>query len=201
MMQTSILALLLMLSLSSAVIIESGDNGVQFANDTAALKCTEAGVQAVYSCIGNVVRVVSTVPGEGSTFYKPDGKVVVCPDVSPTEMGAECVQMMVPNYCPIQAECGASTAPEEFPGSNTSGSVNESGPQDTLPADSGIPVVEPEAKAPPKIGDSAGIRMPGYTGEGESLLGYLAGFIAALGIAAVGILFVLFRKSLAEDEA
>ena len=69
------LLLIFMLPLSFATVIEvgegvaeSGDAGSEFVNVTAEEMCQEENVQAVYRCLGNVVRVVSSVPGEGSTF-------------------------------------------------------------------------------------------------------------------------------------
>jgi hypothetical protein len=205
------LSLLLMLAASFAYVIESGDSGKQFAEETAAEKCAEPEVQAVYKCFGNVVRVVSTVPGEGSTFYKPDGKVVRCPVVSPSEMGAECLQMMKPNYCPEQEVCGESPAPEVFPGQNDT-------PEQV--GDLDYYIVEGQAASDEK-NDTVEVQEPQQVKKKEPLalkeneleapvaaknnvdwpLGYLAVVVLLLGVGAVGVLFMLFKNSLAEEEA
>jgi len=105
------LAILLVLAgLAHAVIMTSGDGGAAFATGLSAQMCGEPNVAAVYICSGNVVAVVSSVQGEGVTFYKPDGGAVSCPEVSPAEMGAECVQLMSPNLCPFVNVC---PSPEE----------------------------------------------------------------------------------------
>ena len=113
------LAILLVLAnLAHAVIITSGDGGAAFATDLSAQMCGEPNVAAVYICSGNVVAVVSSVQGEGVTFYKPDGGAVSCPEVSPAEMGAECVQLMSPNLCPLVDVCppaGGTASPPVSP--------------------------------------------------------------------------------------
>jgi hypothetical protein len=100
-----IAVILVLASIAHAVVLTSGDGGSAFATDTSFQKCADPNVMAVYVCSGNVVQVVSSAPGEGSTFYKPDGQVVYCPDVSPSEMGAECVQLFSPNLCPPVNVC------------------------------------------------------------------------------------------------
>ncbi|MEW6035209.1 MAG: hypothetical protein AB1529_01225 [Candidatus Micrarchaeota archaeon] len=205
-------ALLIFISVSFAYIIESGDAGTQFVQETSAIKCQEPDVQAVYECLGNVVRVVSSVPGEGSTFYKPDGKVVRCPVVPPSEMGAECLQMMTPNYCPIQAECGYSPAPEVFPGQNdtpeqtgdidyyvvegmaATGNVS----QEPEPLEAPEPYVPKKKNATPRNDFDA---PAASTGNLDWAFGYLVYVVLLLGVGAVGVLFMLFRNSLSEEEA
>ncbi|MCI0504277.1 hypothetical protein L0Y65_06240 [Candidatus Micrarchaeota archaeon] len=211
-----LLSLLFALPASFAVIIvESGDNGAAFLNETAALMCNEPDTQAVYKCFGNVVRVVSTVPGEGSTFYKPNGKVVSCPVVAPSEMGAECLQMMAPNYCPTQAECGASPAPEVFPGQNDTpeqtGDVDAyivPGQAASDNATNGTPEpYEPEQK-PPETRKRA-TAIPANTLEApaattnnlDSPLGYMIYVVLLLGVGAVGVLFMMFKNSLSDDDS
>ncbi|NYZ74355.1 hypothetical protein H0O00_04385 [Candidatus Micrarchaeota archaeon] len=190
-----IIILLLMLSLSSAVLIESaGMSG--FANDTVTAKCLEPDVKEIYLCSGDVVKTVSAVPGTGSTFLRPDGKNITCPDVAPSQMGAECMQLMVPNYCQLQMDCREFAAPMK-PEENTT-VVNDTAPS---PVDDANKASSKPAAEPAKKSESGPPGVLKYNGEGESLLSYLAAFIAVLGIAAVGILFVLFRKSLAEEEA
>jgi hypothetical protein len=191
MKMAALFMLLVMLSLSSAVVIDATVG--ESANQTAAEKCKEADVREIYFCSGDVVRVVSSVPGEGSTFYKPDGTSVVCPDVAPSQMGAACMYMMTPNYCPNQVDC-SSFLPPEPPIQNES-EVNETETPEKPPANQTVPEQKPpvknETKSPP-------VEPPKYTGESESLLGYMAIVIAVLGIAAVAVLFFLFKKSLTE---
>ncbi|MDD5172065.1 MAG: hypothetical protein PHF60_03445 [Candidatus ainarchaeum sp.] len=194
MKMTALLALFIMLSLSSAVVIDATVG--ESANQTAAEKCKEADVQAIYFCSGDVVKVVSSVPGEGSTFYKPDGTFAVCPDVAPSQMGAACMYMMTPNYCPNQVDCSVFIAPE--PQAQNESEVNETEASPKPPANQTVSEQQPPAKNETA---SSGMEVPKYTGESESLLGYMAVVIAALGIAAVAVLFFLFKKSLAEDEA
>lgn len=112
------LSLVFLTQIVFSAIVESGDNGVQFASDISREKCALAQTQAVYICKGNVVKVVST--DQVSTFYKPDGRVVTCPTgATPAQMGAECVQLQMPNICPNESVCGQSTQ-TSFPGQNTS---------------------------------------------------------------------------------
>ncbi|MEW6722161.1 MAG: hypothetical protein AB1324_02785 [Candidatus Micrarchaeota archaeon] len=202
---------MILITLSSAAVIESGDNGAQFVEETAAAKCQEPDVQAVYKCLGNVVRVVSSVPGGGSTFYKPEGKVVECPVVAPSEMGAECLQMMTPNYCPTEEVCGESPAPEVFPGQNDT--PEQVGDSDYYIVEGGaasdsLPAAEPapEALAKPKTASTAGNTneleaLPAAKSNVDWPLGYMAAVILLLGVGAVGVLFFMFRSSLTEDEA
>jgi hypothetical protein len=193
--------------------MESGDNGAVFVNETAAAKCQEPNVQAVYKCLGNVVRVVSTLPGEGSTFYKPEGKVVHCPVVPPAEMGAECIQMMTPNFCPVQAECGVSPAPEVFPGQNDTPEqtgdadyyiVPGQAASDNLTNDTAAPPPQPPAEPKKKttVVKNNELEAPVTSKSNvDSPLGYLLYVVLFLGVAAVGVLFMLFRNSLSEEEA
>jgi hypothetical protein len=209
-----LLVILLLFTSSFAAIIESGDNGVQFAEDTAAAYCYAENVQAVYHCFGNVIRVVSTVEGEGSTFYKPSGAVVHCPIVAPTDMGAECLQMMTPNYCPTEAECGAAPVPQIFPGQNDTPEqtgdddyyiVDGEAASDNVTEEVEEPVVieEPEEsylpeKEPPKLVNNEEVIPAATENKVDNLLGDLAIVILVLGILAVVILFMLFKKSINE---
>ena len=214
-----ILLLLFVLPLSFATVIEvgdgiveSGDAGEQFVNVTAEEMCNEQNVQAVYQCLGNVVRVVSTVPGEGSTFYKPDGKVVRCPVVEPSEMGAECLQMMTPNYCPTQAECGASPAPEVFPGQNDTPEqtgdvdyyiVEGEAASDTVEEEPEVPEPEPYVPRQRKVNAINEMDIPATSAASgvDEMFGYLFYIVLLLGVGAIGVLFMLFKNTLAEEEA
>ena len=212
------IALLIFIGSSFAAIIESGDNGAVFVNSTAAAKCGDENVQAVYKCLGNVVRVVSSVPGEGSTFYKPEGKEIRCPVVPPTEMGAECIQMMAPNFCPAQSECGATIALDVFPGRNdtpeqtgdidayvVSGS-EAGGDAPAVEEDSGEAITAPEAREPvfspgqtTTIKDKQIEANPQVANDVDAPLGYMVYVVLLLGVGAVGVLFMMFRNSLAEE--
>ena len=209
-----LLAVLMLFTTSFAAIIESGDNGAQFAEDTAAAYCHAENVQAVYHCFGNVIRVVSTVEGEGSTFYKPSGVVVHCPVVAPTDMGAECLQMMTPNYCPTEAECGAAPIPQVFPGQNDTPEqvgdddyyiVDGEAASDNVTEEIEEPVVidEPEEsyvpeKEPPELVNNEEVLPAATENKVDNLLGDLAIVILVLGVLAVVILFMLFKKSINE---
>ncbi len=207
----AILSILLVLATAShADIISSGDSGAQFVNDTAAAQCKAPDVQAVYKCLGNIVRVVSTVPGEGSTFYKPDGKVVHCPVVSPSQMGAECLAMMGPNYCPVQAECGESPAPVVFPGQNGTPEQTGNTTAYIVPGKEASPQNDTQLAPPPApqkpetrtsvIGQN-NLDMPvSSKNDLDSPIGYLVYIVIAMGIGAVGLLFFLFKNSISEDE-
>jgi hypothetical protein len=201
-----IFIMLLMLSASFAYVIETGDGSKEFAESTAAEKCGEGDVQAVYMCLGNTVRVVSSLSGEGSTFYRPDGRVVHCPVVPPSEMGAECLQLMAPNYCPTEAECGISPAPEVFPGQNDT--PEQTGDVDYYIVDEedASDVVEevtlkPESpKAPSIISNVNEAEIPAATPSGfDTILDNLVAVVLMLGIVSVGVLFMMFRTSLQEE--
>jgi hypothetical protein len=101
----SILTLFILSASGKATIITSGDGGSAFATDTSINKCRENNNSNVFLCSGNVVKVGSTLDMNGSVFYKPDGGVVDCPDVEPTDMGAECVQLLHPNACQNKTVC------------------------------------------------------------------------------------------------
>ena len=175
-----------MLSVSFATIVETMNIG-NFTNDTASVNCNEENVQAVYLCSGNVVRVLSSVPGEGSIFYKPNGKVVHCPDVTPSQMGAECVQMMVPNYCSVQFVCPEETVPVEGP-DNTTLTVLVAPPPK---------VVQPQSPTVNK--KEFDLSRPPSQTEPESFLGNLVVLIFFLGVISVAVLFSMFKNSLAEE--
>ncbi len=101
----SILTLFILSASGNATIITSGDGGAAFAVDTSVAKCRENNNTNVFLCIGNIVKIGSTLDMNGSTFYKPDGSVVECPDIEPTDMGAECVQLLHINSCQNVSVC------------------------------------------------------------------------------------------------
>lgn len=211
-----LLSLLFVLPASFAVIIvESGDDGAAFAEETSGQMCQEPNTQAVYKCFGNVVRVVSTVPGEGSTFYKPNGKVVSCPVVAPSQMGAECLQMMAPNYCPTESVCGASPAPEIFPGQNDTpeqigdidayivpGEAASDGPISEEPTQPEIQQKPAETKKRPTVLAPNELEAPAPNKNSiDSSLGLLPIVVLLLGVGAVGVLFMLFKNSLSDEDS
>jgi hypothetical protein len=202
----SLLVLFALPASFATIIVQSGDEGAAFANETSARICQEPGVEAVFVCSGNVVRAVSQDAYAGSTFYKPNGKVVSCPPASASSMGAECVQMMAPNYCPSAAVCGASEAPEHFPG------------LDSAPVESGVPAPEPaeavqvepeeepagEPEPAPAVKNivikDADVSPPVTVKSNlDTPLAYLVYVVLFLGVGAVGVLFMLFKNSLADE--
>ena len=92
--------------------VQSGDTGAGFAANVSLAKCGESNVSGVYICTGNVVKVVSSLTGGGSTFYRPDGMVVNCPVVAPSQRTGECVQLTSPNLCGNVSVCKAQQAPQ-----------------------------------------------------------------------------------------
>ncbi len=58
----------------------------------------------VYVC-SDYIRVVSIVPGAGSTFYKADMKEVKCPVVAPDSMTEECKQLTFEPDCEEKEIC------------------------------------------------------------------------------------------------
>ncbi|MDD5340037.1 MAG: hypothetical protein PHV13_02190 [Candidatus ainarchaeum sp.] len=186
--------LFMLLCSSFAAILESGDSGVQFAADVSAAKCAEAGVQAVYLCSGNVVRVVSA---DGSAFYKPEGKIVRCANVAPSQMGAECMQMMTPNYCPVKADCGVSNATATFPGNTT----NASTAQVRDLSSPSVPAVTPVKASAKPLAESkkTDIVIPAAAPSSfEFSMDSLAIVVLLLGAVSVGVLFTMFKNSISE---
>ncbi|MBU0591178.1 hypothetical protein KKF81_04950 [Candidatus Micrarchaeota archaeon] len=198
--------MLLMFSASFAVLIVSGDGGIEFAERTVVEKCAEPNVKAVYTCLGNVIRVVSSVPGQGSTFYKPDGKIVDCPIVAPTDMGAECLQMMTPNYCPVQADCGESFGEQVFPGQEDSAeqtqddnyyivdTSDESEQESEITVPDNTPAQPTTSSTTPTKTKNKVSSNPG-TAADAPLDNFL---LVALGLGAVSliVLFLLFKNSI-----
>jgi hypothetical protein len=213
--RTGILAVILMLSISFAITqAPIGDNGASFAESKSAQMCEADSVQAVYVCTGNVVRVVSSVPGRGSVFYKSDGRVVECPIAVPSEIGGECMQLLMPNFCPAQSVCGNSTAATQiFPGTN--GSAEQTGNetyyiipgQETSLKNDSPETIAPKPVVPVKTDAAvAAIKnelMVPTTNTGNKLdtvVSYLAYVVLFLGIVSVSLLFMMFRNSLSDEE-
>jgi len=100
-----ILFILLIAAIGFSAYWQSGDAGAAFATDLSIQKCKDPNVSAVFICSGNVVKVISSNFDEGIVFYKPEGRVVYCLEVNPTDMGAECVQLLGPNLCSPNSVC------------------------------------------------------------------------------------------------
>jgi hypothetical protein len=189
--ESFILLLLLASSFAAETVILTGqENTSQFAIDTSAAKCAEGGVAAVYTCSGNAVKAV--LQDGGSVFYKPDGRVVSCPDVAPSQMGAECMYLLTPNYCTKQVECGASAE-------NSKADVNIS--EQGKPAVAVLPPqpvqADVKATAKPAAKDDMVIPAPAPSVADFSLDG-LALVVLLLGAVSVGVLFSMFKNSISE---
>lgn len=196
---------ILLSSTAFAAIITSGDAGKGWAEELAQEKCGGENVGAVYLCLGNVVKVVSTVPGAGSTFYEPDGNVAHCPLVAPSEMGAECVQMTMPNYCPGEVVCGEGEE-HVFPGhSDYDEEIEGTETDETPPAEPDPePVEVPEAPEPAPAEEPEEDDTPApeprstrtTTVTDESIFDNLAFMMLLLGLVAVLVLYFLFRRTI-----
>ncbi|MEM2908547.1 MAG: hypothetical protein QW590_03685 [Candidatus Bilamarchaeaceae archaeon] len=202
------LVLLLLASVYSALWI-SGDAGEQWSKEKAEEMCSRNDVAAVYICLGNVVNVVWKDTKKGSTFYKPDGRIVECPPLTPAEMGAECMQLMMPNYCTLDDNVCGEAPPEEFPGGKTEGEIIYEGtPQ--KPSEKITPMVEveerppqqesqPPSKAPkqegPIVVPFAGSNVtPKTTATEGQVFDALALGVIALAIIAIVLLYLAFKR-------
>jgi hypothetical protein len=208
-----LLSLVVLAQIGFAAVVESGDNGVQFASEVSREKCALAQTQTVYICKGNVVKVVSS--DQVSTFYKPDGRIVTCPKgASPAQMGAECVQLQMPNICPNESVCGQS-AQTNFPGQNTSSTVyngegevvnttNSTPPPINNTVEPTIrptvtnnqPVVNTNNQENQNVNEEIINSVP--TKSLDSAPDNLIYIIFGLGIASLIVLFFMFRKTLSE---
>ncbi len=185
----------LMLVISSfAAVVEAGDwasaDNAWNASDVAAARCSEPGTLAVYACSGSVVKAV--LADATSVFYKPDGKVVTCPAVAPTKMGAECVQMLIPNYCAEQVSC-------EPAGTAIANATNSSSAQGAVNATDAYPAQAQAAPATPgpEVRTEMVIPAPAPAASEFSMDG-LAAVVFLLGAVSVGVLFAMFKNSISE---
>ena len=198
-MRGKILLLAIMLvGLVSAAIIESGDAGERFASEKADEMCGEPGVDSVHICLGNTVRVVWSDESRGVTFYEPEGNVVNCLPVEPTQMGGECIQLMHPNYCPEESVCGEDEK-VEFPG-GTEGEIIYDG----------VPVEEEEEEVMTTPGEVTETQPPEEEGEivvpfggtttttagteGEAY-DWLVILVVVLALIAILLLYLAFRRT------
>lgn len=184
--ESFILILLLASSFAADTLILTGqENTTQFAIDTSAARCADSA--AVYACSGNVVKAVSA---DGTiAFYKPDGKVVKCPKGTPSQMGAECMYMLTPNFCKAEVACETPARPA----ANASGQGNASGAA-PFPPPAQAPV---KAAAKPAPKENVVIPAPVPAAADFSLDG-LALVVLALGAVSVGVLFTMFKNSISE---
>jgi len=60
--------------------------------------CTEGAIGA-YKCIGGEMKIVSSLPGKGSTYILQNGTSLNCPVVAPEEMSEECSKFLTEGYC------------------------------------------------------------------------------------------------------
>jgi hypothetical protein len=204
----AVLAVMMLIGTIHPVILTSGDAGEGWAENISAEQCLEEGVDSVYICNGNVVRVVHTADGAGSTFYEPDGNVVNCPVVAPSQMGAECVQMTRPHFCAGESVCGDSRE-HVFPGHSDYEEEIEDLPNETEEVveeidepevieeeENPVPeedefeeeeteVIEPNVPKKPKSQPTAG-----------GVLDNLALVVLGLAVLSVLVLYLLFRKTI-----
>lgn len=170
-----------------------------FTEETISTKCQDLSFSAVYQCNGGVVKAVYASPGGGSVYYKPNGQTIQCPVVALSAMTAECQQInLLPNYCPTlkcqpqQKVNPPSPNPEPEKSQNKTipapplqvknETKNETVNQNNTPA-------QPEP--PPNV--------PVVKTSVDNSLNWLVYVVAVLGVAAVAVLFMLFKKSLAEE--
>jgi len=115
----------------------------------------------------------------------------------------------MPNFCPAQSVCGNSTA-QIFPGTN--GSAEQTGnstyyivPGQGASSNNSTVSPTPNVSAPvkevvaPATWNNVTITPPNSGSALDNITSYLAYVILFLGIVAVVLLFMMFRKSLSEE--
>jgi hypothetical protein len=180
--------LLILLSASFAAVVEIGlatPEPISTA-PTDLVNCGGSGWQAAYLCIGNVEKVVSS---NGSTFYKPDGRIVSCPNAAPAQIGAECVQLLMPNYCPTELKCGVQVQNQS---SVVSGNLSKG-----LQTPSVLASDKPLAPAPTAKVESIVIPVASSS-IADFSMDSLALVVLLLGAVSVGVLFTMFKNSISE---
>lgn len=187
------LLFLMLLTASFAAVIEAGDwNATQTswnASDVAAAKCGP-GVQSVYTCSGDAVKVVSS---DGSTFYKADGGTVSCPNAAASQIGAECVQLLMANHCPTEVKCETPVA------QNQTAPVNKT--ENVSMGSETAPVVVPVtvAGAPKDVAKKDEVVIPTAAPNSfDFSMDNLALVVLLLGAVSVGVLFTMFKNSISE---
>jgi hypothetical protein len=171
--------------------------GAWNASSVAATKCGPD-VQAVYTCSNFAVKVVSS---NGSTFYKSDGSSISCPDAPLGQIGAECMQLLIPNPCTAQVTCQTTVIQNQtMPTIQVSNSSVGTGTETA-------PVVVPTVASVNVTGVPAGQKLANQTevdvaapepNNFEFSMSNLALVVLLLGVVAVIVLFTLFKNSIAE---
>ena len=192
------LLVLLMLMGFSFALIMSGDAGEEWSKQKANEMCAREDVASVYICLGNVVDVIWKDESKGSTFYKPDNGTVDCPPGAPSEMGAECMQLMMPNYCELDDDVCGEAPPEEFPGGVTEDEQPpvEEEPEVEAPPEEEQP--EEEISSPPPEQPTV-VKEPPSVGEGaptmEGTFDNLVLIVVVLAVIALIVLYFVFKRT------
>ncbi len=197
----SIFVLLLLIAFSWGLII-SGDAGEKWAKEKSEEMCGRSDVAGVYICLGNTVDVVWKDKSKGSTFYRPDGRVVDCPPDQPTNMGAECMQLMMPNYCTLDDNVCGERPPEEFPGGIKTEEQQE--PVQPIPQPPQQPSEQPQIRPSQQQNISSEVSLippslPSRKEEATTTIGgtldNLIIVIFVLGVIALVVLYFAFKKT------
>lgn len=193
-----LLVLLMLAGLYPALWV-SGDAGEEWSKEKATEMCAREDVAAVYICLGNVVDVVWKDESKGSTFYEPDGNVVECPPAEPTDMGAECMQLMMPNFCTLDDNVCGYLAPEEFPGGIPEEETEPPPPPEEVPEEA-PPAEEEETKPPAEpthvtvdVGNG-GETAPATT-EIEETFDSLILVVVGLAVVVLILLYLVFKRT------
>lgn len=198
-MNLKIVFVLLMLAGLQFALIMSGDAGEKWAQEKAQEMCQQPGVGAVYICLGNAVDVVWADESKGSTFYEPEGTVVNCLPVAPTDMGAECMQLMMPNYCTLDDNVCGYVAPEEFPGGETEGEIIYNGTPEpekvTEPETTTPETTTPETKKSVIVVGEPSETTPAIVPTMDSTLSNLILIVFVLAVIAIIVLFFIFKRT------
>jgi len=202
-MNLKILFVLLMLAGLQFALIMSGDAGEEWAKEKASGLCNDSEVAAVYICLGNTVSAIWKDESRGTTFYEPEGNVVDCPPGTPAEMGAECMQLMMPNYCTTDNNVCGDTEPEEFPGGETEGELIYNGtpeepgetPKEPEPAEPETEdATEPEKKKTVVVGESSGATQP-IAPAMDDTLNKLIIIVFVLAVISIIVLFFIYKRT------
>lgn len=200
-MKKLLFMLVMLAGVMQAVLWTSGDAGEAWSKEKATEMCARSDVAGVYICLGNVVDVVWKDTSKGSTFYEPEGNVVNCPPVAPTDMGAECMQLMMPNYCTLDDNVCGYIEPEEFPGGETEGELIYNGvpaEEETTPEEP-APVVETEPPSQPTqpqvtVSVKDETTAPAAVSV-EQTLDVLMLSIVGLGVLVLIVLYFVYRRT------
>ncbi len=195
-----LLVLLMFSGVLYPAIWMSGDAGEAWSKDKAEEMCARSDVAAVYICLGNTVSVLWKDESKGTTFYEPEGTVVNCPPVAPTDMGAECMQLMMPNYCTTDDNVCGDVAPEEFPGGETEGEIIYNGvPVQEEEVEEEQPPAEEEETPPTE--ENGGVVSTGprvvssRTPTMEGALDNMVLVVAVLAVIVIALLYLVFRRT------